>query len=164
MKQYLKISFLICTIFICICGCATTPSISTNAVANEFIGAVNNSDVPEMNALSSLPVFAQEQSWVSAKSGYGYVLGEHKKLILDNVSSKKEYLGSLSSRLKLDDTHGNYIPLEEYSRYNNEFGGLVNQWKQKDAFLFLRGMGDVEHIVILGVNRKNKKVEMIYIN
>jgi len=57
-----------------------------------------------------------------------------------------------------------YIPAAEYSRFHDELGDFSLEWKSQDVFLFLRGIGDVEHIVILGVNRKTKKIKRLYFN
>jgi len=74
------------------------------------------------------------------------------------------YLSELVEELEVDSVDGVYIPLAEYSIFYDEFEPYTMQWKLQDAYLFLRGMGDVEHIMILGVNRKTKKIEQIYFN
>ncbi len=145
-------------------ACVAAPKITTNEVANQFAKAINKNDAQILIALSGLPFYVHNQKWETASNGYGFVLGKRDRWVFDKNEKLSVYLKELAEKLEVDNVDGEYIPVAEYSRFHEEFGFYTTHWESQDAYLFLRGMGDVEHIVILGVNRKTKKIEQVYFN
>ena len=144
-------------------ACATTPKFTTNEAANQFVKAINQNDVQVLLKLSDSPFYIHNHQWESAEDGYGFVLGKRDQMIFKDNEKLSIYMNILSRKLKIDSVDGEYIPVAEYSRFHDELGGAL-EWESQDVFLFLRGMGDIEHIVILGVNRKTKKIKQLYFN
>ena len=145
-------------------ACVTTPKFTTNETANQFAKAINKNDAQILIALSGFPFYIHNQEWEAANDGYGFVLGKRDRRVFEKNEKLLAYLRKLVEELEVDSVDGEYIPVAEYSRFHNELGPYAMQWESQDAYLFLRGMGDVEHIMILGVNKKTKKVEQIYFN
>ena len=145
-------------------ACVTTPELTTNEAANQFAKAINKNDTQILIALSGFSFYVHNQKWEAANDGYGFVLGKRDSRVFEESENFSVYLRGLVEELEVNSVDGIYIPLAEYSRFHDEFGSYFMQWKSQDAYLFLRGMGDVEHIMILGVNRKTKKIEQIYFN
>jgi len=145
-------------------ACSAAPQMTTSAAANQFVNAINKSDAKLLLKLSGLPLHVYDQSWDSAKDGHGFVLGKHVRTILDNNEKLSTYINILVKKVKLESVEGEFIPIEAYSRFKEEFGPYLAEWKSRDVFVFLRGMADVEHLVIVGVNRKTKKIEQLYYN
>jgi len=48
--------------------------------------------------------------------------------------------------------------------FKNELGDKLSFWKRFNLVLFKRGEGDVEHIVLMGINKTSNKLSAIYIN
>jgi hypothetical protein len=145
-------------------ACVTMPTFTTKEIANQFAKAINKNDVQALITLSDIPFHIHNHEWETANDGYGFVLGKRDRRIFEKNEELSAYLRNLVEKLKVDSVDGEYIPLEEYSRFHDEFGSYAKQWESQDAYLFLRGIGDVEHIMILGVSRETKKIEQIYFN
>ncbi len=164
IKLVINKTTIYCFLMIFFSACATTPQLTTNEAANQFVKAINQNDVQVLLRLSNSPFYVHNQKWESAKDGYGFVLGKRNQMIFKDNEKLSVYMNTLSKELKIDSVDGEYIPVAEYPRFHDDLGGFALEWESQDIFLFLRGMGDVEHIVILGVNRKTKKIKQLYFN
>lgn len=164
IKSAINKTTICCFLMIFFSACTTTPQLTTKEAANQFVKAINQSDVQALLELSDPPFYVHNQQWESAEDGYGFVLGKRDQMIFEDNEKLSIYMNTLSRKLKVDSVDGEYIPVAEYSRFHDELGESALEWKTQDVFLFLRGMGDVEHIVILGINRKTKKIKQLYFN
>ena len=155
--------FIYCFFVMSLNGCTHVAHVPSSDVAMRFIKALNNNEVQVLADMVTLPFYVYDQQWESAKDGYGHVLGKKEQIILKNRKNLSAYVTVLSDKLKVESMTGEFIPVTDYLRFHKELGSSTS-WKQQDVFLFVRGMEDVEHIVLLGVNRELKKVEQIYFN
>ena len=153
-----------CFLVMLLSACATIPQPTTSEVATQFINSLNRDSVKVLISLSAFPFIATNQQWESAIDGAGFVLGKREENIFENKNDLSAYLEALTDELEIESVAGEYIPVTEYSRFHEELGTSTLKWESQDAFLFLRGMGDVEHIVMLGVDRQTKKVVQLYFN
>jgi hypothetical protein len=145
-------------------ACTDIPQLTTSEVATRFVQGLNQDNVQVLTDFSELPFYVNSQQWESAKDGDGFVLGKKEQIILGNRKELAAYMHTLTGKLETESVDGQYIPVAEYSRFQEEFRDSSLPWESQDTFLFLRGMGDVEHIVMLGVNRKTNKVGQLYFN
>ncbi len=145
-------------------GCAISLPLTTNEVANQFVKAVNKNDVQALRKLSESPFYVYSQEWATAEDGYGFVLGKRHQTMFKDDEKLSIYMNTLVKEVKVESVDGRRIPVAEYSHLYDVLGKGALGWESQDIFLFLRGTGDVEHIVILGVNSKTKKVNQLYFN
>ena len=165
MDTGLRVKSLLCgSLIIALLSACSKNNVSSNEVVNQFAKAINQGDAAAMIELSEVPFVVDNQEWQSASDGSGFVLGQRTQIVFTKEEKLSSYISSLSNELKIESVEGGYIAITEYSRFQDEFGDFASDWESLDAFFFLRGMGDVEHIVILGVNRESKKVVRLYFN
>ena len=164
MIKYLKhpkwILLLICLLFNYGCNNSNT---SSSEIATQFRTALNN-NVNALVSLTQLPLTVIEQEWESAKDGFGFTLGHRKTVHIEQTEDLKKFLDTLAPRVTIEGNQAISIPLNEYDNFKTEFTGSVTEWRALKTFLFKRGEGDVEHIVLLGINPSSHKVQAIYIN
>ena len=130
-------------------ACVAIPEFTTSGeVANQFAKAINKNDTQILIALSGFPFYAYNQEWETSNDGYGFVLGERDRRVFEKNEKLSVYLRELTEELKVDSVDGEYIPVEEYSRFHNEFGSYAVQWESQDVYLFLRGMGEDRKSVV----------------
>jgi len=145
-------------------ACSVAEKASTTEVANNFARAINDSDSAFLLKSYSQRFHVYTQQWSTATDGHGFTLTKLNHASYNTNSELSVFTNKLIKDLKLESIKGEYIPVETYSRFKEQFGTYNDEWKSRDAIMFLRGMGDVEHIVIIGVNRKSKKVDLFYYN
>ena len=146
-----------------ITSCGSRPAETSSSTATSFVKALNGEDVDAMLALASDSVFVREQDWESSSDGYGFILGAISDRQVTRDVDLREAFVDLSSRVDVEREAPELIDSTIDQLAIGELSGIAGIWEPLDGYLFLRGMGDVEHIVLIGVGPK-KKVQAIYIN
>ena len=145
-------------------ACVAGDQDSTDAKASAFINALNTDNIQKMRSLADVPFSIRNQEWESAQDGYGFVLGNKKDEILENNDQLQHALKSISETVEVEGIKPIVVKSPGGPSIKKELTGIENIWNALDQYVFLRGMGDVEHIVIVGVDPANKKVKALYIN
>lgn len=156
-----KLLYLYCFYLILIsCSSNTLPSITEQA--HKIRLSINNNNTDKLRALSSLPLIVCEQEWESAKDGSGFVLGisEQSLISTDELFNKK--IEPFLKSLKIEGVQA--ITDITLDMFTSELGKQADSWTDLKLVLFKRGEGDVEHIVLMGLNKKTNKLKAIYIN
>ncbi|KGJ89803.1 hypothetical protein [Colwellia psychrerythraea] len=162
MRKYIHI-FFAAFLVIFISGCTNqsvteTPEKKAVSIRN----AINTNNFAFLANSISLPIILSKQDWKTADDGYGFVFGSKNTLVANNT----EELDGIFSILKNVEIEGDY-PLEQGFNlidFTDEFSGIEYYWEPLELFVFFRGQGDVEHIVVLGLDKKSLKLRAIYIN
>ena len=137
-------------------------TLSPSEQAQLIRGAINNNDVKKFRELSALPLLLREQEWESAKDGTGFVLAATKQSLL---ATNEQFNKIIPSFLKSLHIEGEQAILDiTLNMFSDELGNQVDGWTNLNLILFKRGEGDVEHIVLMGLNKKTNELEAIYIN
>jgi hypothetical protein len=158
MPKYIILLFLVY-------GCSSAGErISEEQIAEKFRIAVNQDDVTSLTKLVGKPLSVFEQEWESAQDGTGFVLGARKSVQIDSAQDVERFMADFVLRLKIEGDKAVLVPQQEYSNFSEEFADTVNQWRNLKVYLFMRGEGDVEHIVLIGLHPESKKIHAIYIN
>lgn len=156
IKQLLSLSLMG---FICLLLMACQTAKSTQESALQIKAAINENDLIAFKSFITLPLFVSDQKWESASDGIGFMLGER---------SDKKILSDLQIRQLIEAIHilGSSTITEEITLplFSQELSNLNPHWENLDLVLFKRGEGDVEHIVLLGLDKKTKKLRSMYIN
>lgn len=147
-------------VFLAACNSSNATSFTDEAVKIRL--AINNNNVVQLRALTSIPLIIREQEWESAQDGKGFVLGKvNQSLISTNVLFNKKIPLFLQS-LKIEGEKA--ITDITLDMFTDELGDQIKTWNKFKLILFKRGEGDVEHIVLIGLNKKTNKLNAIYIN
>jgi hypothetical protein len=146
-------------------GCSNVRDASKPAeIAIEFRTTINENDQNGLKELLGLPLLHIVQEWQSATDGSGFVLGERKITRIARSEDLAKFASQLSMKVDIEGEEAIPVASSEFSNFSTEFGDTLNVWTQLDVYLFKRGEGDVEHIVVIGIDPKNKKIKAIYIN
>lgn len=124
--------------------------------------AINTNNFTLLTDSIVLPLVLSKQDWETADDGYGYVLGPKNTLIANNNKD----LDDVFKILEHVEIEGEYALEQEFTLkdFTDEFVGVNHHWESLDLVVFFRGQGDVEHIVVLGLDRKSSNLRAIYIN
>ena len=166
MRKHIHI-LLVSLLAIMTSGCINQPvtqsvtqSAEKQAVA--LRNAINTNNFDLLTHSIPLPIILRKQDWKTADDGYGYVLGLNNTLIANDT----EELYEVFSILRNVEIEGD-SPLEQkftLADFTEEFAGIEHYWEPLELVVFFRGQGDVEHIVVLGLDKKSSKLRAIYIN
>ncbi|MFK5915780.1 MAG: hypothetical protein QM484_15545 [Woeseiaceae bacterium] len=157
---YFLIFFLLSAVFLSACNGDKT--LSTTEQAQQIRLAINNNDAEKLRTLSALPLMLRNQEWESAQDGYGFVLGVAKHTI---ISTNDLFNKTIPPFLKSLNIEGEQATTDiTLTMLTSQLGKTINDWADLNLVIFKRGEGDVEHIVIMGLNKKTNKLNAIYIN
>ncbi len=156
IKQLLSLSMmgLICLLLM---ACQTAKSTQESAL--QIKAAINENDLIAFKSFITLPLFVSDQKWESASDGIGFMLGERsdKKISSDlQIKQLVEAIHIIGSSAITEDI--------TFSLFSQELTNLNSQWKDLELVLFKRGEGDVEHVVLLGLDKNTRLLRSIYIN
>lgn len=159
-KQIKRI-FLIIFMSLFILACQSETATSESAL--QIRTSINSNNVEQFESLIDYPLTVNEQVWESASDGSGFVLGKRSdKTIAQSSSASLEIkllLESINIQGKSAITDGITLSL-----FSEELINQTQHWEDLDLVLFKRGEGDIEHVVLLGLNKKTKQLRSIYIN
>jgi hypothetical protein len=162
MKRVLTFGFGIFCV-LSVVSCAANDVRQLDTVALEVRTAINLSDAKSLAGLVALPLNIRQQQWESASDGIGFKLSEYDDMI---VSRNEELLPILQKFVRDVQIEGDTPIMDDVnvSQFSDELSGIESEWANLSMILFLRGMGDVEHVVVLGFDPKTSKLSAIYIN
>ena len=162
MRQYIHILFAaILAMFIS--GCINqSVTVTPDDQAVSLRNAINTNDFALLSNSITLPLALSKQDWETANDGYGYVLGAKHTQIAKNTKDLNEVFRVLE-QIEIE---GEYHLEQEFTLtdFKDEFAGIDNHWAYLKLVVFYRGQGDVEHIVVLGLDKTTSKLRAIYIN
>ena len=141
-------------------ACSKPKPVNKAKVATSFVLAINKNDIKMVVPLAATPLSIRNQEWESAPDGKGFVLGKVQDVKLIDQTHVKSYFLKNIQNIGVEGTNPTSANL---TLLKDELAGIEGKWQELDIYLFLRGIGDVEHIFVLGVNAKGK-VSAIYLN
>lgn len=141
-------------------SCSTSNTDSTVDIKS-LRQAINQDDVESFKTFFKEELHIRKHEWISADDGYGFILGHARDYTLNakNNADILELLRSINITGTEPQNQTNFI-----STFTQELSGIEKQWQHLDVYLFMRGMADVEHIVLLGFNKQTHKLSALYIN
>lgn len=143
-------------------ACSTSNADSITNTAEKIRLAINRNNVELLRSLTVIPLSVREQEWESAQDGSGFVLGKVKETTL---STKSDFNNFMPAFLKSVEIEGEKASTDiTLDMFTDELGKNIKYWSRFNLVLFKRGEGDVEHIVLIGLNKTSRKMEAIYIN
>lgn len=141
-------------------ACSKTPLVSPTEVARKFVISLNHKDMESLVGLSATPLWIRRQDWESAKDGGGFVLGKVNDILLTDQTQIKKYFSDPINKIRVERDVPNDASLK---LLQDQLRGAEKVWRGLSIHLFLRGMGDVEHIFVVGVDSKGK-IAAVYLN
>ena len=163
VRFFYKLIFFGFGIFL-IAGCSVDNQAKQLSVAESFLTAVKTDDIDSLVAISAIPMNSYDQDWESAQDGIGFVLGKRHITRINNVSDLTAFFTQFTIRVDIQGDKAVSVPENEYIYFKPQFADAVELWKNLDVYLFLRGEADVEHIVLIGIQPDNNKIQAIYTN
>lgn len=139
----------------------TKPSRAMTAA--RFVEALNQGDLARMMALSSNPFLYRNQQWTSAAGGTGYVLGPASDQRPSGTRGRRTLFSSLVGKVRIQSVVPAEKPPSQPELRAQNLQGAAPGWAGLELFVFLRGFGDVEHVALVGVDKKGK-VRGLYLN
>ena len=141
-------------------ACSESTKVSNLDVATSFVLAVNQNNSGHIIPLTGAPLSIRNQEWESATDGKGFVLGKAQDTQLADQNQIRNFFEKNIRKIGVEGTTPAQVT---HALLKTELSGIENQWQGLELYLFMRGMGDVEHIFVLGIN-SNRKVSAIYYN
>jgi hypothetical protein len=132
--------------------------------AESFAAAINKQDTASLTRLVELPLLVRRAQWEDASKGDGFELGKAHDQIVDKPESLHQFLANLLREVELERARATSNPPKKARLLDRELAGAPAQWQSLEIFVFLRGSGDVEHTVLLGVSPASGMIRGIYIN
>ena len=163
VKQSSKLAIIFAHLFILVVGteaCSKTALVSPTEVAIKFVTSLNHQDMGALVGLSATPLWIRQQDWESAKDGGGFVLGKVNDILLTDQTQIKKYFSDPVNKIRVERDVPNDASL---TLLQDQLRGAEKVWGGLSMHLFLRGMGDVEHIFVVGVDGKGK-IAAVYLN
>ena len=163
MKPLTKSTIILAHIFLILVStiaCTKTQPASPAEVSAKFVMSLNHKDMDTLVRLSATPLWVRQQDWESAKDGAGFILGKANDINLADSESIKKYFSDLIKKISVEREKPDHVSL---SLLQDELKGSEQLWGGLSIQLFRRGMGDVEHIFVIGVDGKGK-VAAVYLN
>lgn len=133
-------------------------------VAQRFVVALNQGKVGEMVAMSACPFVFRNQEWESAKDGSGFVRGKADDKTFAKKKELSEFLAKLVEKAKIESETAANSPPPKEDLLKDNLKGSPTSWRRLNLFVFFRGMGDVEHVAIVGVDPNRHRVRGLYLN
>jgi hypothetical protein len=133
----------------------------TARIAQQFAEALNDEDVERLVGLTAAPFFFREQGWDLAPDGDGFVRMDAEDRTCPDAAGLRAFLEELVTRVGLEETEPMPVPpdLDDAHR-----AGAEPSWQGLEVHAFLRGLGDVEHVAVVGVEPGSGKVRALYVN
>jgi hypothetical protein len=133
-------------------------------VAERFVVALNAGKVQDMASNSSVSFAFRNQEWESAKDGSGFVHGKTDDKLFTKKKLLTSFLGTLVGKVKIESEKAAERPPSKDALLADNLKDAAATWRGLHLFVFLRGSGDVEHVVIVGVDSAHHKVRGLYLN
>lgn len=163
MKRPIKSAILLAHLFVLVASigaCSKLEPAASAEVARRFVISLNSKDMETLASLSATPLWVRQQEWVSAKDGAGFVLASANDSNLTDQENIKKYFSDPVKKISVERETPDDASL---ALLHTELKGGEQVWKGLSIYLFRRGMGDVEHIFVVGVDSKGK-VAAVYLN
>ena len=141
-------------------ACSEPKPVNKTEVATSFVQAINQNDSNKAIQLSAAQLLIRNQEWESAQDGTGFVLGKAQDSLLVNQNQIKAWFSENIGKIDVEGTEPSKVTIE---LFKHELIGIEKTWQGVDIYLFFRGMADVEHIFVVGIDAKGK-VAVIYFN
>jgi hypothetical protein len=132
--------------------------------AEKFIQALNDKDVNRMMEACATPFFYRNQEWKSAPDGSGFVLGASKDVIAGNRDELRALLNEVPKTVRISAPKAVAEPPAKRELIDTHLKNVASRWSRLRIIVFLRGMGDVEHTALVGIDPGTRKVKALYVN
>ena len=144
-------------------ACNNSNKLTSTEQAQLIRQAINDNNVNQLQSLSALPVFVREQEWITVNDGYGFVLGSEKQI---NLSTNIDFIQYFKLSINSVHIESEKVITEDItlSLFADELSNQIQYWNNLNLHLLVRGEADVEHIVLLGLEKETNKLRAIYIN
>ena len=144
-------------------ACSLLEKPSDASIAEHFIAGVNARNIDQVVGTSKTPFVFQNQAWESAKDGSGFALGRVDERHANDIGSLRALISDVIGTIRIEQPKPVNKPPNKETLLK-DYLSQSSEWKPLQIFVFLRGMGDVEHIALVGVDPNSHRVVAFYVN
>jgi len=159
-RHFIVLNTMLLALIFNLSACSDPKSVNRSESAVSFVQAINQNDHSKALHLVDSRLLIRNQEWESAPDGKGFVLGNSQDFYLKNESQIKAWLSENISKIGVEGAEPSKVSVQ---LIKDELKGVENRWQDTEMYLFLRGMADVEHIFVVGIDASGK-VAAIYFN
>jgi hypothetical protein len=146
-------------------ACSSAPVVTPARQAERFVAALNADSVDVLLAVSRDQFAFRSQSWESAPGGEGFVLGAVQDRSCSDEACRRRLFEELVRSVEIEGATAADTLAAGDSTLAEYLKGAPPAWSHGvEWFLFLRGSADVEHIALVGVDPRLRKVAVLYVN
>jgi hypothetical protein len=146
-------------------ACSTAPPVTPARQAERFVAALNADSVDVLLAVSRDPFAFRNQSWESVPDGEGFVLGAAQDRTCSDEACRRRLFEELVRSVEIEGAVAADTLAAGDSTLADYLKGAPRAWSDGvEWFLFLRGSADVEHVALVGVDTRQRKVAALYVN
>lgn len=144
--------------------------------SKQFIQTLNKGSLDDLVELMEFPFNVSNHQWEpsdntsndtpdnASNNNQNFSLTNFNALDFDEEDDFRLYFRNFIRTVNIQSEQGEYIPVNQYSQYIDELGPNLAIWSKLDAYVYLRGTGDVEHLIIVGVNPDSETIQAMYYN
>ncbi len=132
--------------------------------AETFVKAINAGNAPTALKLIGLPLMYRNQEWKDADVGEGYVLGAAHDRVFSDEKSAATFMNKLVRDVRVESRKAEKDGPSKSAMLTDYLAGAPASWRDLELFFFVRGTGDVEHVVLVGVDSASGRVRGVYTN
>ena len=147
---------------LCVASCRPAAGLNDAEQAERFVMALNGQDADGMVSVADVPFAYRQQEW--ERNGDGFLLGAAMDRVVEDKAALRSLFGDIAKSVKIEQTTPAEKPPAREELLKEFLAGAAGQWSRSNILVFRRGLGDVEHIAIVGVSPDSKKVIGIYLN
>jgi len=147
-----------------IAACSDSDTKSTLSIPEQFIIALKANDVDTLVSISATPLSSYDHDWENTQDGIGFELKKRSVTRVEKKPDLSDFYTRFTTRVDIEGDDALHIPVSKYKDLKDVFGDTVESWRSLDTYIILRGMADVEHIVMIGIQPSNNKIQAIYTN
>jgi hypothetical protein len=132
--------------------------------AESFVKAINTGNALTALKLIDLPFLYRNQDWKDADVGEGHVLGVAHDRVFTDAKSAATFMDKLVKDVRVESAKAEKDGPSKSAMLTDYLAGAPASWRDLELFFFVRGTGDVEHVVLIGMDSASGRVRGVYTN
>jgi hypothetical protein len=137
---------------------------SEAATVQRFIIALNGNDAEAVRHNTATPFALRTQEWTTGNDSKTFSLKPPIDKVLRSDAEMSDVLQKVLREVRVSSAKPARRSAERERNWRTKYlNQAPAEWTNLSLYLLLRGIGDVEHIVIVGVDR-NSKIRGLYVN
>ena len=134
------------------------------SLAKHFVEALNAKDVDAMMRMTASPFRLRDQKWETAKDGYGFVLGKSADRTVSGTRDRRQLLSEIVAKVHVSKPESGNPLAKSDDAWKHVVKAPPESLAKLHFIVFTRGEADVEHLAIVGIQPRTRKIAFLYVN